>query len=250
MTGARICFAGGGICLLYFITLLAYAGLLTHFAWFWAAAGGYLILTGAALRVRHSIPGAGRAAGILLGLALAAVLFFAAFFARSMTEMRAGKEDGDPLDFVVVLGAQVRGEVPSRALRMRLDRAWEYWQAHRDCVLILTGGQGSGENITEAECMRRYLAEKGLPGEKMILEDASTSTYENLIFADKLSGCAAARTGIVSNSFHIFRALGIARKLGYGQVRGLAAPTEPLMLPHYMTREALALALGKIRGML
>ena len=93
----------------------------------------------------------------LLMLYVAGFLFFFFICGRVVLGMRSQGSSG--LEYVVVLGAQVKGEVPSKALYKRLVKALEYAKENEDTVLILSGGQGTGENITEAECMRRWLTE-------------------------------------------------------------------------------------------
>lgn len=96
--------------------------------------------------------------------------------------------------------------------------------------------------------MRRYLTERGIPKERLILEETSTSTKENLEFSDALTGCGKKRTGILSNNFHVYRAVLLAQKLGYEHAEGIAAASDPLMQVHYVVREAAALLKEKLMG--
>jgi uncharacterized SAM-binding protein YcdF (DUF218 family) len=84
--------------------------------------------------------------------------------------------------------------------------------------------------------------------ERLVLEDRSVSTRENLVFSDQLTGCGKARTGIVSNNFHIYRAVGLARKLGYAHPEGIAASSDAVMQVHFVVREIFALAKEKLKG--
>ena len=137
---------------------------------------------------------------------------------------------------------------PSRALKLRLEKATQEWERCGKPILLLSGGQGDGESITEAECMKRFLVEKGIPEDKMILEDESVSTMENLQFCARLSDCKEKKTGIVSNNFHVYRALKLAKKQGYQDVCGVAAGSDWRYQIHYMVREAFALVKEKIKG--
>ena len=148
----------------------------------------------------------------------------------------------------MVLGAQVKGDVPSRALKKRLVKAYEYAEENPITILILSGGQGFGENITEAQCMADFLLEKGLPRERILLEEKSTNTMENLKFSNELSGCADKKTGIISNDFHVYRALKLAEKLGYDNPEGIAAPSDAVMQVHYVVREVFALVKEIAKG--
>ena len=114
--------------------------------------------------------------------------------------------------------------------------------------LILSGGQGDGEQIPEAQCMKDYLTEHGVDEDRLLLEDKSANTRENLLFSDRLYGCAERPCAIVTNDFHIYRALQIARKAGYQEVYGVAAEGDPLMEVHYVVREAVALLAEKLRA--
>ena len=149
--------------------------------------------------------------------------------------------DPEGTDYIIVLGAQVKGVRPSRALKRRLDKAVAVSEKNPAAKLILSGGRGSGEEITEALCMARYLRQKGIPDIRLILEDRSTTTRENLLFSDRMTGCASSRCGIVTNDFHVARALRIARKLGYADVSGIDAPGDAWMELHYVVRESAAL---------
>lgn len=245
---AEICTAAGILCLAYYLILIVYAGITVDFGWIWLAAG--LLLTGSGLLIRYSrqhpgfFPGWLRYAALLfVGAGLAVFLMISMGIIRGMTWQ--GSRD---LDYVVVLGAQVKREVPSRALRKRLEKAAEYADKNGHTILILSGGKGPGEEITEAECMRRYLTEHGILEERLILEERSTSTWENLRFSDELTGCGHARTGILSNNFHVYRAVRLAEKQGYKHAEGIAARSDVLMQVHYVVREVFALVKEKLKG--
>ena len=95
--------------------------------------------------------------------------------------------------------------------------------------------------------MRRYLEDRGIAPERLIKEDKSTSTEENLRFCAGLIGGSDASVGIISNNFHICRALMIAGKQGYTNVCGIAAYSDPKFQVHYMVREAFALVKENLR---
>ena len=119
---------------------------------------------------------------------------------------------------VIVLGAGVNGTTPSLTLRTRLDAAAEYLQAHPDVPAVLSGGQGPGEDITEAQAMYTALVSRGISPERLLLEERSTSTAENLSFSREIlveRGLdPAAVVAVVTNDFHQFRAQLIARESG------------------------------------
>lgn len=238
----------GFLCLGYYLVLVLYAGITADFAWIWIAAALTFLGGGCVIRYERSHPGffpgwLGWAAIVVL--AAGCILF--ASICTSVIRGMSWKGSAD-LDYVVVLGAQVRGSTPSRALKKRLDKALEYARENERSILILSGGQGLGEEISEAECMRRYLTEHGISKGRLVLEDRSTTTRENLVFSDQLTGCGKTRTGILSNNFHIYRAVKLARKQGYQQAEGIAAPSDPVMQVHYVVREVFALVKEIIKG--
>ena len=237
----------GAVCFLYYLTLAVYAGPDFDFGWFWIMLGIMAVMIAVLGRFRASdaavwirrILAAGLAAGLLIISVMTVIV---------LQGMSRKADTG--FDHVIVLGAQVRGTEPSRALRRRLDRAAAVAAENPDAVLILSGGKGGGEDISEAECMRNYLLEAGVEEAKMVLEDRSTSTQENLLFSDRLTGCSKGKCGIISNDFHICRALLMAKKAGYTDVYGIPAPGDPIMEAHYVVREGAAILIAKIRGVI
>lgn len=148
-------------------------------------------------------------------------------------------DDGGDVPFIVVLGAGLNGTEPSLILKHRLDKAAEMSQAHPEARLILCGGLGAGSEITEAEAMRRYLVRLGVAEERLLLEDTSRDTAENLRNAktimDALSGEGKHEAYIVTCSFHMMRSKLLAEKYG---IKPYAAPvpTRPQEY-HYYIRE-------------
>ena len=152
------------------------------------------------------------------------------------------------LDYIVVLGAKVNGTQPGGALRNRIQVAYEYWEQNPDTLIIASGGQGDDEGISEAECIFNSLTQKGVPAESIILEDKSTSTYENLSNSMELIEGEDARIGIVTNNFHIYRSLKIAQGIGGAEFHGIYVHTSHLSFPHYMLREYFGVIYGWITG--
>ena len=92
------------------------------------------------------------------------------------------------LEYIIVLGAHVEGTRLTLALLERTRRALQYLQENPETKAVLSGGKGTGEAITEAQAMYHYLTEHGIKGERLILEERSTSTAENLKFSLDLIG--------------------------------------------------------------
>ena len=148
-------------------------------------------------------------------------------------------------DHIIVLGAGVRGTVPSMSLQERIDAAYAYLITNPKAVAVLSGGQGKGEFITEAACMYRELTEMGIDGSRLLLEEASTNTIENLMFSldviEAHTGIRPQQIGIVSSEYHIFRACLFAKSLGLDPI-GIPGKVSwfPLCLNYY-PREVIAL---------
>lgn len=136
---------------------------------------------------------------------------------------------------MIVLGCQVDGTVPSKMLARRLDTAYDALIEYPDAVCIVSGGMGSGEGISEAECMYRYLVNKGVSPERIITEDRSTSTSENIRYSFELTDDRDIT--IVTDGFHQYRASLIAKHEGAENVTSLSAKTELRFLPTYWVRE-------------
>lgn len=141
---------------------------------------------------------------------------------------------------IIVLGAHVEGRKITDSLKRRLDKALEYLREHPDTKVIVSGGMGRGEEITEAEAMEGYLLAAGVSGSRIIKEDASTTTQENLKFSARYIGDISGDIGIVSNNFHLYRACRYAKNTGYKNPCPLAAGCHPVILVNYMVRECFA----------
>ena len=146
------------------------------------------------------------------------------------------KKENRDYDYLLVLGAQVKENGPSVVLQYRLDEAILYLEQHPDTCCIVSGGKGANEPITEAEGMKAYLIQKGIAEERILKEDISLKTNQNIRNSMKLIP-EHASIGIVTNNFHMFRALKIAQKQGMTDFGGLAAGSKPFYLPHNMLRE-------------
>ena len=161
--------------------------------------------------------------------------------------MNRGGMPAIPADAVIVLGAGVNGTEPSLSLRTRLDAALDYLEENPDVPVVLTGGQGYGEEITEAQCMYDYLTTRGVTSERILLEEQATSTAENFAFSKPLLAVEGIDVetdlvAVVTNDFHIYRAGLIAAREGYALTFGVPAELPWLHLEiNYCVREAFAL---------
>ncbi len=142
------------------------------------------------------------------------------------------------VDYLIVLGAGVRGTKPSLILRHRLDRAYAYLSENERTLVIVSGGQGRGEDITEALAMKNYLLAKGLHQSRIIMEEWATDTSENMKYSFNIIDRTNpdARVGIVTTRFHLFRSKMIAKHYGR-TVEGYGAKNYWPATPHYYVRE-------------
>ncbi len=147
----------------------------------------------------------------------------------------------EEVDYVVVLGAKVRPDGPSVSLWDRITAAYEYLEDHPDTVAVLSGGLGSDEPITEAECMYRELATLGIDPKRLLREEASKSTWENLNFSldliEKTTGRRPEKIGVLSSEYHLFRAELLAKKCGVEAVGIPARTSRPTQLFNHLLRE-------------
>ena len=142
-------------------------------------------------------------------------------FLECLIISNARTEENSGRDYLVVLGASMHGDQVSLSLQHRLEGALEYMEKYPDSIGIMTGGQGEGEDITEAEGMRRWLTDRGIPDERIIKEDKSSSTFENLQNAREIilsRGGSLDNVAILSSGYHLYRAKSIAGNLGYSPV--------------------------------
>ena len=119
---------------------------------------------------------------------------------------------------VIILGAGLRGSRPSSTLKGRLIAAFEYHKENPDALIVVSGGQGHDENISEALAMEQYLVSLGVPNNKIIKEEESTSTYENFMFSRKILDAHLGKNykiAYISNDYHVFRAGRIASDAGF-----------------------------------
>lgn len=149
-----------------------------------------------------------------------------------------------PCDYVIVLGAGVNGTQPSLILSERINSAYTYLSDHPHTIAVLSGGQGSGEDISEAQCMFLQLTARGIDPDRLWLEDQSTSTRENLRFSRALieekTGMRPNRAAIISNEFHLFRAGLFAREQGIEMIGVPAKTTWVALRVNYFLREIVA----------
>lgn len=230
-----ISLCAGVICIIYFVIIELFMGHGTNFYYIWLIGGLALALLGIAMLLKWSrkVPRWLRKI-FSVCIAFGLILFL---FVEGLILSGFRQQTEEELDYLIVLGAWLKPSGPSLVLKLRLDTAYEYLLEHEDTLVIVSGGQGSNEPSSEAQGMYDYLVKKGIAKERIIKEELSTNTNENIgnssVFLDKQNH----RVGIVTNNFHVYRAVRIAKKEGIVNVYGIAAPSYPAQLPNNMLRE-------------
>ena len=174
-------------------------------------------------------------------------------------------------DYIIIHGAGLDGPRPTPLLAGRIDKALELWnKQHQHGKFVVSGGQGADEVVSEAQAMRDYLLEKGVPGDAILMEDKSTTTWENLknslavIRADRATngdtGAASSSaeasggvangatdatsddftTAVVTSDFHVFRCAEYAHNLGI-KADGIGSHTKGWYWPTAFIREFIAI---------
>lgn len=144
-------------------------------------------------------------------------------------------------DYIMVLGAKLHGDRPSKSLMYRMETALEYMKADEDLVLIASGGQGHDETIAEGDAIKNFFISKGITQNRIIVENQSKNTFENMKMSrDLIKKDGKIKINIVSNKYHIFRAKILARRNNF-EAYGISAKTpRPVLLKSYL-RESLAI---------
>ena len=235
--------ACGILCVLYYLLMGISKRFGLSMGWLWMALG--LVLIGAGFSDKLALPRwlrivwrAGLCACIAYTLVLCGIV---------MTGMKAVPPQN--ADYLIVLGARVeKNGVPSPALQHRIDSAYEYLAENPDTVVIATGGQGRDEDMPEAECIKAELMKLGIPEERILIEDESTSTTENLKNSLAIIGDKEKTVGIVTNNYHVYRSVKLAEKVGFENPCGFAASYTGITLPNYLVREAVCLTVEWLTG--
>lgn len=171
-------------------------------------------------------------------------VYAAAFFAAALLMLWiyfSGKSSKRTADAVIVLGCSVKDDKPSLSLVKRTMAAYEFLINNNDAVAVLSGGQGPDENISEAQCMFNILTEMGIAADRLILEDKSVNTDENIRFSIKLMNLhnIPLKAAVASSEYHQLRAKMLCKK--YGLIAfSCSSKTKPIILPTFLLREVFA----------
>ena len=180
------------------------------------------------------------------------------FIIKEYITDRKAVNENKKVDYVIILGARVKGEKPAKSLMERIKAATEYLKENPEVKVIATGGKGKNEGIAEGVAIKRELLKNGISEDRIILEDKSKNTVENFRFSlEKIrnsengknknsenNGNRKIKVLIVTNDYHIFHSKNIARKVGFDnkdyEIYGLPAKTPLISIPQSYFREFLS----------
>ncbi len=182
---------------------------------------------------------------IVAGLTIAGVLCLCLIEIPIVSASRG--DTSNDADYLIVLGAGVNGTEPSLSLHNRLVAAETWLSEHPDSAAVLSGGQGPGEQISEAEAMYRWLVENGIAPERLYKEERSTNTQENFQYSAQLlrqlnQGRLPQPVAVISSEYHLYRAKAFAEQEDIEAVGIPAKTTYPILRLNYFIREGAAVA--------
>lgn len=234
----------------YFAGIAFYAGMSSKFPFIWLVFGNICFAAAFLMHKRVQIPTGLKVPGAVIFWMLLVIFVYTEVL---MIGAMLHRPDAG-LDYIIVLGAQVKGDRPSLSLKYRIDEAQKYLENNPDTKAILSGGKGPEENISEAECMCKELMKRGIEKSRLIKEDKSTSTSENISFSNQIlkerygHDREKLQIGIVTNNFHVFRGTAIARKKMEGRIQGIPARSNSFLQVNYLVREFLGVVKDKLAG--
>lgn len=258
------------LCLIYYGVIVSYSGVGTSFAMIWPVLAVVFALGAAAIHYYRKFPGQ-----IPVWLTVSVVTMASTFIAvfilvELLICLGAITSTKRTVDYVIVLGTKVNGMELSNSLKKRLDKALKYAENNPNTMLVLSGGQGEGEDISEAQAMYEYLMFNGMAKEQLLLEDESVNTRQNIVFSKavierhekwkssvgreslkdsfKERDADEIKIAVLTNNFHVFRGKEIAKKQNMGDVYGISASCDPVLAVHYWVRECFAVLKDKFMG--
>ncbi|MDE6852569.1 MAG: YdcF family protein [Lachnospiraceae bacterium] len=270
----------GTLSIAYFILYAVMVDLNNVFTFFWLLLGAVLLAAGflvfrlyqkGQVLPKWFLATAGSVCGI-------GILLFAFVLGCIIYEAQAQPKPG--ADYLIILGARVKGDRISPLLRYRLDKALDYLSENEDTMVVVSGGKGPGENLSEAEAMQDYLIDHGIASYRILQEDASVNTDQNIrnsiqiiqeneTMAQSFGSGKQKHLVLISNGFHLFRATRILQKqlrelpdssagdtaaqekrsgLKDAVVEGMGARTKWYVVPNSYVREVFAVVKYKLSG--
>lgn len=229
----------GILSITYFLLLIISIGIRNIFNLFWLCLGLGFIILGRICKLEKIgklVVNKWIKIGFKIVVTLAIITFVAV---EGLIVSKQFEVPPENADYVIILGAKVNNTTPSVSLKYRIEEGVEYLLANKNTKVIVSGGKGSDEGISEAQCMKDELVKAGIDEDRIIMEDNSFSTKENLTnskaFIEEKDAVV-----IISNGFHIYRALHLAKELGYTHVYGDGASSTTWLIPANYVREFVA----------
>ncbi|MCL2801714.1 MAG: YdcF family protein [Treponema sp.] len=230
----------GAMCIWYFLALRNFIGYINQFNYIWLFAGVFFILLavfiGLIIKLFFKMPKVIRVTAV--SLIAAFVLSF--IIIEGLVIINRKSSNYENADYVIILGAGLYREGPTYTLWRRINSAIIYSRNNPDVQIIVSGGTGEGQRVSEAEVMSRVLQSYGIGADRILIEDKSTNTYENISYSAAFINDTEAKIVIASSEFHLFRAKITAKRLGFKNVGTLASWTPRILLPNSLIREYMA----------
>lgn len=236
------------LCFLYYMCIILFMNTNTSVIWVWPLASAVFLISAIYIYFFGCPPH--NPIVVCAGILVVAFIITFLTFEAMLISASVSDSPGD-IECIIVLGAAVKGDVPSKALATRIDAAYDYMSKNERTVAVLSGGKGHGEDISEAECMRRELTKRGIDQSRLILEEKSTSTSENIEFSlDIINSRNYKRISIVTSDFHLLRARSLLKKKYDGEIYGISAPFNNPLILHYAVREFIAYTHDALYGLI
>lgn len=231
--------------ILYFIVCFFTFKMIVNFSGFFIVVGIIFIVVGVS-KIRTNGQYKNKITrGILKVINMFIILTLALFiFIEACIIYSANKTVNEKPDYIMILGAGIKGRNMLLIQLQRTERALEFIKRNPDVKIIVSGGQGKGEDISEAEAMKEYLIKHGVNSKNIIKEEKSKNTMENMKYTsgilNSIDGRGDPKIAVVTSDFHMFRAKFLARRVGLN-VEGISAPVNKLLLPNFSVRECFAI---------
>ncbi|GAA0125530.1 YdcF family protein [Clostridium sp. CTA-19] len=239
----KILFVLGVLCIGYFLCINTILGYIT-FSGFYLVIGIVLMLYGRFREKIFSYSIKNKTHKIIKTVVAICILIFIITEAYIILYPKKSIES---CDYVIVLGAGIKGETLSTTLKDRLDATLDYIdKTNFQGIIVVSGGKGSKENISEAEGMKRYLVSKGIDNNRIVMENKSTNTYENFNYSrgviENITGTEIGEKDvtIVTTDFHGARSKMLANRNKYKNTRLYTSRTRWYLVPVMYAREFFA----------
>lgn len=231
----------GGSSFLYFLIIFIKLGPFSTFNYFWLLLA--LLCLGLIFSIRYyAKQGKRPPKWVVLSMEILVGIGFLCFIVIEGIIIHASQRKPEAhADYLIILGAKVNGTYPSLILQYRIEAGAEYLKQNPETMVIASGGQGADEGISEAQCIYNELVKLGIEPERILMEEQSTSTKENLEYSSIFLQKETDTVVLTTTDFHLFRALQLAKKSGYGNITGNSAKSVWWLIPTNYTREFFAI---------